>query len=81
MENGQDDNDVYIDLEETVHSTKQPIERRDRRPITKCQKKESKEDILQTKAIECIERSAGTNKNTTKWDADDIFGEYVATEL
>ena len=31
--------------------------------------------------MECIERSVDTNKNTTKRDADDIFGEYVATEL
>ena len=73
--------DVYIDSKETVWSTKQTIERGDGRPITKCQKKESKEDILLTKAMECIERSAGANKNTSKRDADDIFGEYVATEL
>lgn len=83
MTDSGQNNDVFIaskDSEQTVRSIKHPTER-DHRP-SKRQNKELQEDALLKKAVECMERSATADaKNTTKRDATDIFGEYVATEL
>ena len=62
-----------------VHSTKRPIEGKATK-LTKRQK-EKKEDILLKKAIECMEKSMSEGTKLQKKDPDEVFGEYVATEL
>ena len=65
-----------IDLaDQTPRSTKRPTGTRDSRP-SKRQKEKQQEDTVLMKALECMERSG-----ETKRDSDDIFGEYVANEL
>ena len=61
-----------------VHSTKQPKNTYTNTSVTatKKQKKESQEDALMQKAIACIEKVSDR-----KHDDDDVFGQFVASEL
>lgn len=66
----------------TVRSTKRPLETRSQRASSsKIRKKHEEEDMLLQKAIQCMEKSGNTKQMMGKRDPDEIFGEYVATEL
>lgn len=65
-------------------STKKPLTPRKNNP-TKKQKRDVQEDLLLEKAI-CVMEAAATNNtqlvsNDTRKNADDLFGEYIASEL
>ena len=81
MEN--EDTVHIIDSEDSdlvVRSTKRPISSREQRPTcSKRQKKEMQEDMLLQKAIACMERTG--NVHQQKRDEDDIFGDYIASEM
>ena len=65
-----------------IRSTKRPLEGGKSKP-TKVSKqfKQNPEDVLLMKAIECIEKTTANDNRNQKNDPDDIFGEYIATEL
>lgn len=67
-----------MDTNEEVRSTKRPTSSTAQRP-SKRQKKETQEDVLLQKAIACMENAGGIDRH--RRDNDDIFGEYVATEI
>ena len=63
-----------------VRSTKRPISK-GKKSASKYAKpeRENPEDILLKKAIQCMERN--TDNALQEKDADDVFGQYIATEL
>lgn len=76
------DNDDGMDAVETegsadvgIRSTKRPTTTKDQR-LTKRQKRE---EALMNKAIACMEKTS--DRVQQKRDEDDIFGEYVASEM
>ena len=58
----------------SVHSTKRPLCCSEPKSVTKRRKKELDKDMILHKALSCMEKDP-------KKDEDDIFGQYVATEL
>ena len=58
-----------------VQSTKRPTPQRN---TSKRQKREAQEGKLLEKAINLMET---TSSKCTQWNPDDIFGEYIASEL
>lgn len=78
LSNSSPQQDVGADQ---LRSTKWPISK-GKQSASKCAKsvkKENPEDILLKKAIQCMERN--TDNALQKNDADDVFGQYIATEL
>ena len=79
---GVDANEVVEIIESegvsNVRSTKRLLAAKEGKE-TKCQRRERQEDSLLQKAIACME--GASDKVTAKKDADDIFGEYVTSEL
>ena len=69
---------IESEEESNVRSTKRPLAAKKGKE-TKRQKREKQENTLLQKAIVCMEGTS--NKITAKKDADDIFGEYVTSEL
>ena len=70
--------DIVVDSEGTdeIRSIEKPAKKR-LRPSKR--QKEAQEDILLEKAIACMEKAGNTDHR--RRDEDDIFGEYVATEI
>ena len=61
-----------------TRSTKKPIAKADKgKPLTKRQKMEAEECQLIKKAIACMDKATGDNKE----DVFELFGRYVASEL
>ena len=60
-------------------STKQPIEGKGKKPLSKRQKLEITENELLKKAIDCLDKTAGEPASTP--DGFEFFGRYIATEL
>ena len=69
---------IESEEESNVRSTKRPLAAKKVKE-TKRQNREKQENSLLQKAIVCME--GASNKITAKKDADDIFGEYVTSEL
>ena len=61
---------------DSVRSTKRPLKQKE----TPASKRLREEDIILKKAITCMEKSVSATKVTAR-DADEIFGEYVTSEL
>ena len=63
-----------------IRSTKRPIEKGEKSKPKRAKIQKGKpEELLIKKAIQCMERS--TDNAVQVKDADDVFGQYIATEL
>ena len=72
------DDQIPCTTETQVHSTKRPTKNREQKSTKR--RKEEQEDVVMQRAILCMEKAGGSIASKTA-DDDDIFAQYIATEI